>query len=289
MECAPEIWLSAPSILDTCPLSLSAPGLKRSSQAQSIRWLVGSLVHHGHSETGEKTDACWVTTTTLLLGTVGSRRPPSQLRSAEDYHNGSPSNGTSLATMRLQTQGNCPSWGVCFPPPTHPRVPCTRFKIGKPLSRLSASGTHCASPAVFWCWARFHPPCMPFASNHDGVQLVPAAILVVLVDGRLKEEPRSGPGPSWGNLGVCSCPSFSARTSASVCVSGTDFLLGAGLGHVAALLVPCDVMLPAFALRQVCTRAAVSVWSGLVHLVPGLHCPSPIDSGGDRWVWARHH
>lgn len=136
MECAPEIWLSAPSILDTCPLSLSAPGLKRSSQAQSIRWLVGNLVHHGHSETGEKTDACWVTTTTLLLGTVGSRRPPPQLRSAEDYHNGSPSNGTSLATMRLQTQGNCPSWGVCFPPPTHPRVPCTRFKIGKPLSRL---------------------------------------------------------------------------------------------------------------------------------------------------------
>lgn len=162
MECAPEIWLSAPSILDTCPLSLSAPGLKRSSQAQSIRWLVGNLVHHGHSETGEKTDACWVTTTTLLLGTVGLRRPPPQLRSAEDYHNGSPSNGTSLATMRLQTQGNCPSWGVCFPPPTHPRVPCTRFKIGKPLSRLSASGTHCASPAVFWCWARFHPPCMPF-------------------------------------------------------------------------------------------------------------------------------
>lgn len=161
MECAPEIWLSAPSILDTCPLSLSAPGLKRSSQAQSIRWLVGNLVHHGHSETGEKTDACWVTTTTLLLGTVGLRRPPPQLRSAEDYHNGT-SNGTSLATMRLQTQGNCPSWGVCFPPPTHPRVPCTRFKIGKPLSRLSASGTHCASPAVFWCWARFHPPCMPF-------------------------------------------------------------------------------------------------------------------------------
>lgn len=49
--------------------------------------------------------------------------------------NGSSSNGTSLAPMRLQTQGNCPWCVCCFPPPTHPRVPCNSFKIGKPLSR----------------------------------------------------------------------------------------------------------------------------------------------------------
>lgn len=156
-ECAPAIWPSAPSILAICPLSFSA---RRASNDQAQ---FGDLLpaYHGVSDAEIQTDA-WVTTTTLLLGTVGSRFPPPQARRAEDYHNGSPSNGTSLATTRLQTQGNCPSWGVCFPPPTHPRVPCNRFKIGKPLSRLSTSGTHCASPAVFWCWTQFHPPCMPF-------------------------------------------------------------------------------------------------------------------------------